>query len=166
MLFCRQAVCREIEGLGCLGMPDPPSGEVPLGMSSGEAPPDLRGTPTEEKPAGRSDEFFSGGQDGNSDGQVSEEEFSRHQGDGTNGTRPEAAVKAAFACLDPDGSGHITRQEVFQLQTRLRAPTAHCHPGPRSASLGLADACRVHMRGLRYNSVNFGAEESSGLPNW
>jgi len=35
-----------------------------------------------------------------------------------------------------------------------------------SASLGLTDYSQVDMRGVRYNSVNYGAGKSEGSPNW
>ena len=50
--------------------------------------------------------------------QVSEEEFTRYQSG--NG----AGVKEAFACLDPDENGQITRPEMFELRTRCRPERA------------------------------------------
>ena len=35
-----------------------------------------------------------------------------------------------------------------------------------SASLGLADSSEVAMLGVRYKSVNFGADNSPDSPNW
>uniref|UniRef100_A0A7S4UGX8 EF-hand domain-containing protein n=1 Tax=Guillardia theta TaxID=55529 RepID=A0A7S4UGX8_GUITH len=103
-----QAICREIEGLGCLGPP----------VSADLMAPTTRENKTEEKLEDAikhvdSRSFFEGGQDQNDDGQVSEEEFVRQQARGGVG------VLEAFHCLDPDRNGQITRQEMWELKTRF-----------------------------------------------
>mmetsp|Transcript_15479 Transcript_15479/g.35436 ORF Transcript_15479/g.35436 Transcript_15479/m.35436 type:complete len:737 (-) Transcript_15479:157-2367(-) len=103
-----QAICREIEGLGCLGPP----------VSADLMATTTKDNKTEEKLEDAikhvdSRSFFEGGQDQNDDGQVSEEEFVRQQARGGVG------VLEAFHCLDPDRNGQITRQEMWELKTRF-----------------------------------------------
>ena len=73
------AICREIEGLGCLGPPAAPE-RVRLGDDSGHRQPPL-------------------GSDADTDGRVTAEEFAGSP------LPPERSAREAFACLDPDENG-------------------------------------------------------------
>ena len=106
-----QAVCREIEGLGCLG---PPSTQAVSKLGTGEQKEAERGgRGAAEKVHADAESFFGSAQDSNDDGQVSEEEFVNQQ------SIRGAGIKEAYSCLDADANGQITRQEMWELKNRF-----------------------------------------------
>jgi len=106
-----QAVCREIEGLGCLG---PPSTQAVSKLGTGEEKGGERGARgAAEKVHADAESFFGRAQDSNDDGQVSEEEFVNQQ------SIRGAGIKEAYSCLDADANGQITRQEMWELKNRF-----------------------------------------------
>lgn len=113
-----QAVCREIEGLGCLGPPSEQAVVLRQNEPAVGAVADGNTTPHSRafflsKVHADAQTFFEGGQDSNDDGQVSEAEFVRQQ------SIRGAGIRQAYSCLDADSNGQITRQEMWEMKNQF-----------------------------------------------
>ena len=147
-----QAICREIEGLGCLGegqgLTQPIPGATSRGLPAGGV-----------ASVNPQDQFFlskeQGGRDANHDGQVSKAEFTKEQGAGS---------AEAFSCLDPDDDGQITREEMFELKTRFfRSRLSHLTVEETRAWISSQKCVPIDMS---EHLGAFRAKEINGLSLW